>query len=73
MTASFLKYSFTDDLPNLDELQVPLSHAIPTTPPWSFSEQRKTYALALEVAGFAIPEDTDLQIMIMNSMMNIKN
>ena len=31
LTTSFLKYSLMDDLPYLEELQVPLSHAMPTT------------------------------------------
>ena len=42
VTASFRKYSLIDDIPYLDEAQVPPTHAIPTTPPRSFSEHRKT-------------------------------
>jgi len=51
VTTSSLRYSFTDDLPNLELLHVPLTQAIPTTPPWSFWEQRNTYALPFDVEG----------------------
>ena len=59
--ASLDKYSLTDDLPNLVESQVPPTHAIPTTPPRSFSEHKKTYALANELEGFATVDDRELQ------------
>ena len=36
VTTSLLRYSLTDDLANLDPLHVPLTQAIPTTPPWLF-------------------------------------
>ena len=32
-TTSLFRYSFTDDLANLELLHVPLTQAIPTTPP----------------------------------------
>ena len=59
---SFLKYSLMDDLPNLSASHVLLSHAIPTYPPRSFSEQRNTYALPSDVAFIAMAEETELQV-----------
>ena len=50
-----------DDLPNLEELHVPLSQAMPITPPQSYWEQRKTYAFAFDVDGTAILAETDLK------------